>query len=86
MARGADVTLAEEPIIEVTRVSDKGQMVIPKEIRDRFNFTEGSKLLVVATDDTVILQRIETAVGSIWTKDLVGRAKGVTDKLGLVRG
>jgi len=75
--------LTDEPIIEVTRVSDKGQVVIPKEIRDKFNFTEGSKLIVVATGDAVILQRIETVVGSAKTKELIDRVKWLAERLGL---
>ena len=34
--------MTSEPIIEVTKVSDKGQVVIPKVFRYRFNNTEGS--------------------------------------------
>ena len=55
--------MADEPIIDMTKVSDKGQVVIPKEIRDKLKFTEGSKLLVIATEDAVILQRIESVAG-----------------------
>lgn len=72
----------EEPIIEVTKVSDKGQVVIPKEIRDKFNFHEGSKLIVVATGDAVILQKIETVVGSAKTKELIDRVKWLAERLG----
>jgi AbrB family looped-hinge helix DNA binding protein len=73
----------EEPIIEVTKVSDKGQVVIPKEIRDKFNFTEGSKLIVVAAGETVVLQKIETVLGSARAKDLVDRIGRLTGRLGL---
>lgn len=75
--------MTDEPIIEVTRVSDKGQVVIPKEIRDKFNFSEGSKLIVVATGDAVILQRIETVVGSAKTQELMDRVKWLAERLGL---
>jgi antitoxin PrlF len=74
--------LSDEPIIEVTRVSDKGQVVIPKEIRDKFNFTEGSKLIVVATGDAVILQRIETVMGKVRTKELLDRVRWLGERLG----
>ncbi len=73
----------EEPIIEVTKVSDKGQVVIPKEIRDKFNFTEGSKLIVVAAGETVVLQKIETVLGPARAKDLVDRIGRLTGRLGL---
>ncbi|MDE1854147.1 MAG: AbrB/MazE/SpoVT family DNA-binding domain-containing protein [Thaumarchaeota archaeon] len=75
--------MGDEPIIEVTRVSDKGQVVIPKEIRDKFHFTEGSKLIVVATGDAVILQRIETVVGSERTRELIERVRWLGERLGL---
>jgi antitoxin PrlF len=78
--------MPDEPIIDVTRVSDKGQVVIPKEIRDKLRFTEGSKLIVVAMDDAVVLQRIETIAGKIRMRDLMERVKSLTEKIGFGRG
>lgn len=76
------VKLTDEPIIEVTKVSDKGQVVIPKEIRDKFKFTEGSKLIVVATGNAVILQKIESVADSARTKELIERVKWLGERLG----
>ena len=78
---GARPPLMGETVIEVTRVSDKGQVVIPKEIRDKFNFTEGSKLIVVGVGDAVILKRIETVVGPTQTRELTAKVRGATGKL-----
>jgi AbrB family looped-hinge helix DNA binding protein len=75
--------MGSEPIIDVTKVSDKGQVVIPKEIRDKFNFTEGSKLIVVATGDAVILQRMDTVVAGAKTKELIERVRWLAERLGL---
>jgi AbrB family looped-hinge helix DNA binding protein len=75
--------LTDEAIIDVTKVSDKGQVVIPKEIRDKFNFTEGSRLVVVATSNAVVLQRIDSLVGSAKTKELLERVKWLAERLGL---
>lgn len=74
--------MGDEPIIDVTKVSDKGQVVIPKEIRDKLNFTEGSKLIVVATEDAVILQRIEAVAGKVRIREILDRIKAVTERLG----
>lgn len=74
--------MSEDPIIEVTKVSDKGQVVIPKAIRDKFNFSEGSKLIVVGTEDAVILQRLETIASRVKTKELLDRVKWLADRLG----
>ncbi len=75
--------MAEDPVIDITKVSDKGQVVIPKEIREKVGFKEGAKLIVVATEDAVVLQRIETVAGKIRVRDLIARIKSVTSKLGL---
>ena len=73
--------MTEDPLIDVTRVSDKGQVVIPKEIRDRLGFKEGTKLIVVATEDAVVLQRIEAVAGKIRVRELMERIRSITSKL-----
>ena len=75
--------MADEPIIDMTKVSDKGQVVIPKEIRDKLKFSEGSKLLVIATEDAVILQRIEAVAGKMRVKDIMERVRSIAGKISL---
>jgi len=75
--------MADEPIIEMTKVSDKGQVVIPKEIRDKLRFTEGSKLIVIATEDAVVLQRIEAVAGKMRMKDILERVRSITGRISL---
>lgn len=74
--------MPDEPLIDVTKVSDKGQVVIPKEIRDKMGFKEGTKLIVIATSDAVVLQRVEAIAGKIRVRDLLDRIKSITAKLG----
>ena len=73
--------MTEDPLIDVTRVSDKGQVVIPKEIRDKLGFKEGTRLIVVATEDAVVLQRIEAVAGKTRVRELMERIKSITSKL-----
>ena len=40
-----------------TKLSAKGQIVIPKDVRDRLGFAEGTVLDVIETGDGVILRR-----------------------------
>jgi AbrB family looped-hinge helix DNA binding protein len=41
-----------------TKMSSKGQVVIPKDIREQLNLTAGSQFVVVGDEDVVILKRI----------------------------
>lgn len=79
-----------------TKLSSKGQVVIPEEIRDRLGLKPGAQFVVVGDRDVVILKLIQTPDMSEFD-DLVGRArnaarkagkrqKDVTDALGAVRG
>ena len=72
--------MTDEPIIDVTKVSEKGQVVIPKEVRDRLRFSAGTRLMVVATNDAVILQRIDTVAGKMRVKDIMDIARSITEK------
>lgn len=43
--------------INVTRISSKGQIVIPSDMRD--DFKEGEELLIIKDDDRIILKKTE---------------------------
>lgn len=44
-------------MIEITRMSSKGQVVIPQELRKGFN--EGDKLIVIRNDKQIILKKVD---------------------------
>ncbi|MCX6012894.1 MAG: AbrB/MazE/SpoVT family DNA-binding domain-containing protein [Chloroflexi bacterium] len=44
--------------IETTRMSSKGQVVIPEEIRNRLGLKNGDKFLVIGDKDVVILKTL----------------------------
>jgi AbrB family looped-hinge helix DNA binding protein len=41
-----------------TKISSKGQVVIPKDVRDRLNWPEGTQLKVVESGNSVTLSRL----------------------------
>jgi len=45
--------------LATTRMSSKGQVVIPEDIRKRMKLTAGSRFVVVGKDDVIILKTIE---------------------------
>ncbi len=44
--------------IATTRLSSKGQVVIPGDIRKKLNLTEGTRFIVLGEKDAVILKKI----------------------------
>jgi len=49
--------------INITRVSSKGQIVIPAEMRD--NLKEGDELLIIKDEDRIILKKTEKVTESM---------------------
>lgn len=47
--------------METTRVSTKGQIVIPKQLRKALRWNAGKELLVVQTEDGVLLKPASSA-------------------------
>ena len=46
--------------VETTKMSSKGQIVIPREIRDEMHAKSGTIFAIVGGKDTIVLKRIET--------------------------
>jgi len=53
-----DITKASQNTLATTRMSSKGQIVIPEVIRKRLNLRTGAQFVVVGEDDVVILKAI----------------------------
>ena len=53
--------------ISVTRISSKGQVVIPQDMRENFN--EGDKIILIKNDNQIILKKMENFEKNI-TEDL----------------
>jgi len=68
--------------LATTRLSSKGQVVIPEEIRDRLGLKEGTQFVVVGERDVVILKSIQPpAMGEF--DELVRQARNSARKAGL---
>jgi len=67
--------------ISISKVSTKGQIVLPVDIRRQLDIDPGDKLLLLAEDETLIIKKIESKsfrelMAPLWEK---------TRKLGLSR-
>ena len=45
--------------IEVTRLSSKGQVVLPQAIREKMHLEEGERFVVIGNGDTIVLKKLE---------------------------
>jgi AbrB family looped-hinge helix DNA binding protein len=56
-----------------TKISSKGQVVIPANVRKAASLKKGQKILAIAIDDTVVLKKIvdesfEETMKPVWAK------------------
>ena len=70
--------------VETTRMSSKGQIVIPEEIRKRLRLRSGDKFLVVGDKDVVILKSI-SAPSIDEFDDLISKARKQAERVGMKR-
>lgn len=70
--------------VATTKMSSKGQIVIPEDIRKKLGLQPGSQFVVIGEDDTVILKMI-TAPDMSQFDELISRARTQARKAGLKR-
>ena len=75
--------------VEITKMTSRGQVVIPQDIRQSNGLKEGEKFLVYDTGNSIVLKRIknlqkikgidefEKAFSSMWK---TAKAKGISKK------
>ncbi len=70
--------------LATTRMSSKGQVVIPEEIRGRLGLKAGTQFVVIGNRDVVILKAISSPPVKEFN-DLIGRARRQARRAGLKR-
>ena len=65
-----------------TKLSSKGQVVIPEEIRRRLGLKPGAQFVVVGEGDVVVLKALEAPDPSEF-KDLVSKARDSAEAAGM---
>lgn len=70
--------------LATTKMSSKGQVVIPEEIRENLGLKAGAQFVVVGRGDVVILKSIEAPRMSAFD-DIIGEARKQARAAGLKR-
>jgi len=72
--------------LELTRLSERGQIVIPRELRRSMNLKEGERFIVTGLGDTIILRKLELSQERLRLKKVIkessdkARKSGFTEK------
>lgn len=61
--------------VETTKMSSRGQVVIPQSIRDSMHAKEGTIFAIIADKDKIVLKKIETPSKAMLLKELTSLAK-----------
>ncbi len=75
--RLGDGRLSDDPIVAISKVLPKGLVQIPLVVRERLDLKPGTKMIVIATEDAVVLQKAEVLLTR-------GSSRGIIYKLRLI--
>ena len=67
--------------MEITKVSSKGQVVIPSKIRDKLGIIEGSTIAIDIVDNMAVIKRIDVDVVRQFKKSLADVKAGRIRKI-----
>jgi len=66
--------------IEMATVSSRGQICIPNDMREEMGLKEGSKVLFLLTDDSIIMKKVNMQTWAEVTKPLREAKKTIEEK------
>ena len=69
-----------EAIIEMGKISSRGQVAIPAGIREQLGLDEGSKVLFFTEDDTLLMKKVNTESFAELTKPLREAKKKIREE------
>ena len=61
--------------LELTRLSERGQVVIPTELRKSMNLREGERFIVMGLGDTIVLRKLELSQETRRLKRLIRESR-----------
>lgn len=64
--------------VELAKMSSKGQIVVPRNLRKRLNAREGTLFAVVGTSDSLVLKKVSTPSKNELLSSIRGMAREAT--------
>ena len=72
-------------VVELTRLSQKGQVVIPTSVRRKLGLKQGMRFLVIGVGDTVVLRRLELGEEAMKIKQALVESRRKAEKIGFTQ-
>ena len=60
------IIILQSYMVNITKLSSKGQVVIPSEIREKMRLEEGNLLIISDSDDSICMKKIELPKIKSW--------------------
>ena len=70
------------PVLEITSMSTRGQIVLPLRVRNDANLKSGTKFAVMTDGENILLKPIETPKMAVF-KSLLKRSRALAKKSGI---
>ena len=71
--------------VEFTRLSEKGQIVIPSQIRKKMKLREGTRFIVLRLDDSILLRKVEASQERLRLRKLLVEAREKAARVGFTQ-
>jgi len=69
--------------LDFTRLSEKGQIVIPSQMRKRMKLEEGTRFIILSLeDDTIVLRKLELSQEKTRLKQLLAKSREKARRVG----
>ncbi len=73
--------MPDDPIVTVSKVLPRGLVQIPLEVRHKLDLKPGTKMIVIATEDAVVLQKVESILFKERSRGVVSRLRSIFSKV-----
>ena len=73
--------MPDDVLVNVSKVSEKGQVQIPLEMREKLDLQPGTRMIVYATEDGVVLRKAELFFDRETSGGLLRKIRGIFSKV-----
>ena len=73
--------MSDDVLVKVSKVSEKGMVQLPVEVRDMLGLTPGTRMVVMTTEDAVVLRKAEFLLSREPPASLLSKIRSIFAKV-----